>query len=320
MYKYYLFSLLLFVFFSCSDKAEKSGGNEVVIFSAGSLAVPLSKMAKQFEKENPGIKVKIEFSGSRSAARKISELQKTCDIIASADYTVIENLLMPEYVEWIIPFASNEMALAYRLQSAYANEINTDNWLQILQRENVHFGRSEPDSDPCGYRTVLTLKLAEKYYHRKGIAEQLLQKDKAFIRPKETDLLALLESGSIDYIFIYKSIIKQHHLKALYLPDSINLKSTSLASYYRTVSVEVSGKRPGEKIRKTGAPMVYGVAMTKAAPHRKAALLFLQYMLGEKGQIVMDVSGQTSMIPASTVYFEKIPDILKPFARPKQSL
>ncbi len=316
MHRYFFTGFVILLLFSCSNMENKKEENEVVIFSAGSLAVPLTKMAKQFEKEHPDIKVKIEFSGSRTAARKISELHKPCDIIASADYSVIENLLMPDYVDWVVPFASNELAIAYRTRSAYANEINANNWYEILQRKDVHFGRSEPDSDPCGYRTVLVLKLAEKYYHKQGIVKPLLQKDKSFIRPKETDLLALLESGSLDYIFIYKSIIKQHHLKALLLPDSINLKNASLASYYQSVSVDVSGKKPGQKIRKKGAPMVYGVAMTKASPHRRTALLFLQFMLGEKGQIIMDVSGQTSLVPSPSAYFDNIPDLLKPFARP----
>jgi len=79
--------------------------------------------------------------------------------------------------------------------------------------------------------------------------------------------LALLESNTIDYIFLYRSVAQQHGLKHLILPDSINLKLPELKDYYLTVSTEISGKKPGETIKKTGAPMVYGITIPKNAPN-----------------------------------------------------
>jgi molybdate/tungstate transport system substrate-binding protein len=303
---------------SCGDSSEKSGAseNEIIIFSAGSLAIPFKEMAKHYQSSHPETSIKFEFSGSRTAARKVSDLKKKCDIIASADYTVIDELLIPEYAAWNIHFASNEMAIAYTSKSKYADDINTHNWYSILNKKEVHFGRSDPDSDPCGYRTVLSMKLAEKYYQKTGLANELLAKDKEYIRPKETDLLSLLESETIDYVFIYRSIIKQHKLRLLVLPDSINLKLSSLAPYYQTVDISISGKKPGETIIKKGEPMIYGVTMIKDAPHPDKALDFLQFMLGEKGRIIIDHKGQTPLIPSATASFDNVPDILKPFARP----
>ena len=116
-------------------------------------------------------------------------------------------MLIPNFADWNINFTTNEMAIVYHDASRYANEINKDNWYKILLKKDVAYGRSDPNSDPCGYRAVLTSQLAESYYQQKGLAEQLMAKDQNYIRPKETDMLGLLESNAIDYIFLYRSVV-----------------------------------------------------------------------------------------------------------------
>ena len=91
--------------------------------------------------------------------------------------------------------------------------------------------------------------------------------------------MALLEVGEIDYIFIYRSVARQHGLKWVALPDEINLKNPEMAEIYRKVSVEISGQTPGSLITKAGAPMVYGVTIPKSARNPKAALAFVAFLL-----------------------------------------
>ena len=134
--------------------------------------------------------------------------------------------------------------------------------------KDVAFGRADPNADPCGYRSVLTLQLAEKFYKKPGIAKMIMEKDQNYIRPKEVDLLALLESNSIDYLFLYKSVAIQHRLKYVVLPDEINLKSPAFAQAYATVSTEINGKEPGKKEVIKGEPMIYGVTMLRDAPNK----------------------------------------------------
>ena len=43
--------------------------------------------------------------------------------MASADYTVIDKLLIPDYTKWNIKFAVNEMAIVFSENSRYADEI-----------------------------------------------------------------------------------------------------------------------------------------------------------------------------------------------------
>ena len=306
---YLLFSVIL-----CSCEFSDKNSNELIIFHAGSLSVPFQEIAESFKKENPEINIMMEAAGSRKCARKITDLNRECDVMASADYKVIDNLLIPEYADWNIKFAGNEMAIVYHEKSRQSARINKDNWYRVLMEDDVVFGRSNPDFDPCGYRAVLLAKLAEKYYRQPGLSEKMLHKDINYIRPKEVDLVALLETDVIDYIFLYRSVAEQHGLKYLILPDSINLKNPGLADYYATATVEISGKRPGETITQKGEAMVYAVTIIKNSPNKEAAMKFVRFLLSrEKGMAIMEKNGQLSLVPSPTDTYEKIPKELKQF-------
>lgn len=321
MRKLFTSFIVLLILVSCNPKVneqETASNNEkqqLIIFHAGSLSVPMKEVASLFMKENPDVEILSESAGSRQCARKITDLGKPCDIMASADYTVIDNLLIPEFADWNIHFASNEMTIVYQPQSARADEINSKNWWEILLDDEVVFGRSDPDSDPCGYRAVLSCKLAEKYYGKDGLASQILAKNQNYIRPKEVDLLALLESGNLDYIFLYRSVAQQHGLKYLILPDSVNLKNVQLKDFYATAECDVSGSEPGEVIQKKGEPMVYGITICKNAPNKELATKFVEFFLDrEKGMKIMEDNGQPSVIPSFTETFDRIPENLKKYA------
>jgi len=305
--------------FGIQNSKLNTGTNELVIFHAGSLAVPFKQVCEEFNALNAGVKIAREAAGSRVCARKITELNRPCDVIALADYTVINALLIPEYAEWNIKFACNEMVIAFSRDSRRAKHINKNNWYDILLENDVAFGRSDPNADPCGYRAVLTVILAEKFYNKRGLAKSILAKDRRYIRPKEVDLLALLEVGELDYIFIYRSVAEQHKLQTVLLPDQINLEKAEFADFYRSASVCLTGKRPGSFITKVGEPIVYGVTIPKNAPNHELALKFLTFLLdADKGGAILEENGQSFVVPSPTNTFEKIPESLKIFALPME--
>jgi molybdate/tungstate transport system substrate-binding protein len=306
---------LLACFASLSTGAQKPVSGDLVIFHAGSLSVPMKEIAAAFKKIHPEVNILMESAGSVESARKITDLNKPCDIMASADYKVIDNMLVPKYASWNILFASNEMCIVYTEKSRYAAQINAKNWFEILQKKDVAFGRADPNSDPCGYRAVMTVQLAEKYYKKPGLTNLLTSKDLNYMRPKEVDLVAVLESQSVDYIFLYKSVAIQHDLKYLELPGEINLKDQKLTELYNTAVVPINGKEPGQKVNMKGEPMIYGVTMLNAAPNKPAAMAFLQFMLAkENGIKILEKDGQPSVIPQKNPNFDKLPAELKPFA------
>ncbi len=291
---------------------------QLFIFHAGSLAVPFKQICQEFNTHHPEVEIICEAAGSRMCARKIADLNRPCDIMASSDYTVIEKLLIPEYADWNIKFASNEMVIAFGDNPHRANHINKDNWYDILLEKDVVFGRSDPNVDPCGYRALLTMMLAEKFYNRPGLVDIMTTKDQQYIRPKEVDLLALLETGALDYVLIYRSVAEQHNLRYIVLPDEINLKKANFSDFYNTASVRLTGKKPGAFITKSGEPIIYGVTIPNNAPNKKLALAFLTFLLDtDSGGAILEKNGQSLVIPSPTDTFDKLPESLKIFALPK---
>lgn len=306
--------LVLFLAFQIKEQGAYQS-KDLIIFHAGSLSIPMKETAEKYMQSHPDVKILRESAGSRMCARKISDLKRPCDIIISADYTVIDELLIPEHADWNIKFAGNEMVIAYTAESKRSEEIDSVNWFKILSDESVIYGRSDPDTDPCGYRAVFVIQLAGEFYNQPRLDDILLAKDKNFIRPKEVDLLALLETHDIDYIFIYRSVAVQHGLKFIKLPDEINLKNPDLSGHYKKAGIKVTGKNPGEYIVKTGAPIVYGLTIPGNAPNTETALEFVQFLLEkDKGMEILEKNGQSSLVPSPTGTYDRLPDILKKYA------
>jgi len=306
------FAVVLLALTGCrnSGKVEKS---EIIVFHAGSLSVPFRELKEKFEQNNPGVSILLEPAGSLVCARKITELKKPCDIMASADYFVINELLIPEYADWSIRFATNEIVIAYSEKAKYANEINSSNWMDILLREDVLYGRSDPDADPCGYRSVMTIMLSEKHYKMPGLTDRLTQKNRDYIRPKEVDLVALIETNAIDYMFQYKSVAIQHNLKYIELPDEVNLSDPSHAELYNSVSLNIRGNKPDEKISVSGEYINYSMTIPFNAPNHDGAVDFMSYILGNEGLEIFRKNGQNPIIPFSTEQPDRIPSELRNF-------
>jgi len=288
--------------------------NYLTIFHAGSLSVPLQKISEEFSHKHPRIRIAFESSGSVDAVRKITDLNKSCDVLAVADWILIPKMMYDDnYASWVIIFASNEMVIAYTDKSKYSNEINSTNWYKILSKDDVTIGRSDPNCDPCGYRTLMVFQLASIYYSDPSINTTLWKHEKNVTRPKSVELLALLEAGQLDYAFEYKSVAVQHSLKYIELPDEINLSNWTLRNYYAQVNVTVS--KGDEKVVIKGAPILYGVTIPSNVEHPSDAIEFIKFMLSEDGRNIIDECGQNPIYPAYTDDLTRIPPELKEFVQ-----
>ncbi len=287
----FLIIVSLLIFSACQGPKQ-----ELVIFHAGSLSVPFRELADTFELRHPQVDVKLEADGSVACVRKITELGRKPDIMASADVMIIREMLVPDFTDSAIAFAGNEMVLAYGESAPGIDTLSPHNWPLILLRDDVKYGRSNPDLDPCGYRSILTMKLQEKYLSDSEITESLLMKDRKYIRPKETDLLALLETGTIDFMFIYRSVAEQHKLKFIELNDTVNLSKPGLKDIYDNASVSIAGKSRGDSLSVTGSPMVYGICMLRDAPDKKNATDFIELLKSKTGKEIIRRNGQNVLL------------------------
>ena len=309
---------LAFTLFLAVPQAQAGPSGKLIIFHAGSLSVPFAKIEKNFEKMYPDVDVLRESGGSTKMARLISEVGKPADIMASADYVVIDKNLIPKFASWNVRFASNQMVLCYTDKSKFAGEINSDNWYDILLKKGVVWGHSDPNLDPCGYRSLMVLQLAEKFYQKPGLYDALIanRPDKN-VRPKSVELISLLQEGHMDYAWEYLSVAVQHGLKYVTLDKHLNLGDFGMTPYYKSAKVKVTGKKPGTFIERVGKSITYGITMIDNAPNPEAAKAFLTYLFSPDGGLkILKDMGQPPFVPVRTTAagMEKLPPCLKPLA------
>ena len=307
------------------------------VFLAGSLTVPFETIEAKFEADHKTflqeVDVQLEPAASIVCIQKITELGEEADVLASADYDLIPKMMIPNYADWYIVFAKNRMTIAYTENSMYADEINATNWYEILRRSDVKWGFSDPNLDPCGYRTPMVIQLAELEYGDSNIFEDLIEAnsditvsenggiyivnsnitalnpntDRLTIRDKSVELVALVQSGGLDYAFEYSSVAKQHGLTYLELPESIDLSSVAYADTYNKVKIVLTSGTS------TGSPVVYGMTIPTNAPNKALAEEWVKYMINEYGQGVWTDNGQPPITPAITSDLDKTPESLKSY-------
>jgi len=291
-----------------ADNQHPPHDGELIVFHAGSAAAFLNDAAEKFERMNPGLDIRLEAAGSLICIRKITDMGRRCDLLVSSDAGLIEELLVPEHADWCVEFAGNEMTVAYSDASRRSKEITDSNWHSILADPSVVVGRSDPDCDPCGYRTIMMFELAGKYYGISDLCERLLRKDSQLIRPREIDLLQLLDAGAADYIIIYRSAAEQHGLRFVALPPQINLGDNAMAQTYASVSAQTQGAEFNGKVSVKAAPISYGAAIPRGAGNPAAAAAFLAFLLSEdEGAALLKKAGMRPAEPRVRGALESLP-------------
>ena len=302
------------------------------VYHAGSLAQPMAAMETAFEAEYPNVDVQLHSGGSTKLAKEITELDAVADVYASADYSLIPNLLIPaEKADWYATFAKNGLVLCYTDKSKYVDELTADNWYEILGRDDVAWAFSDPNLDPCGYRSLMVIQLAEKEYNDNMIFDNLIASrssittseadgvttvDATELNPtyplsvdeKSVNLITGLEAGNLDYAWEYRSVGAQNAadgVKFLELPASIDLSSVDYTEDYATVQINTAGG-----VMK-GKPVVYGVTVPTNADQPESGTEFVAMLLGTTGQQIMNDAGQPPIVPAGG--FGDVPAALQAF-------
>ena len=332
------------VYFNMSN-----GKNTLTILCADSLLYPLSKVESAFESSYPNVNVELDGHGSIQVIRQVlPPVDMGADVLMVADYALIPlmmyNATMPgtneSYADYYIRFAGDSIVLAYTNQSKYAGEINSSNWYSILMRADVKFGFPNPEIDSLGYRALMTIQLAEAYYGNNTIFNKLVTDnfdppidsvptgsnytiivpdvqvpsgDNLVLRDSGVLLIPLLQTGSIDYCFLYQSNAEQYGLNYVTLPDQINLGSQQSEGYYEKVSVMFEEQRFATvNIDRTGEPIYFGLTIPANAPHPELAAEFVKFVLGQEGNKVFQSCWQPVFEPAFTDNLTAVPSLLQP--------
>ena len=337
----------------------RTGNNQktpLVVFAAGSLILPFADLEKAFESEYPNIDVQAQYHGSIQVIRHATDLHESIDVVATADASLLPMLMytskVPDtgipYADWYIEFATNHLAIAYQTKSKYASEITGDNWYEILSRPDVKVGLADPRFDAVGYRALMLYALAGNYYNQPTLFTDMFKGQFTFplgiftennlttitvpeivetksdshivLRGASVELIALLESGDLDYAYEYESVIQQHRLEMVRLPDAINLGEEAYQKNYSTVQVIEDFQRfASVKPVFRGERIGYGITIPSNAPHPEQAALFIEYLLGPEGRAIMQKNSHPVFDPAIGEDYANIPAGLQPYCSPAET-
>ncbi|WP_324760838.1 extracellular solute-binding protein [Haloarcula montana] len=233
----------------CLSSAQSP--NPVSILSAGSLQYALENGLKP----TVDVPLRIESHGSATVARLIDEGQRDPDIVAVADTALFDAPLSPP---WYSAFASNAVVLAYNPDTSGGQrmeEAGAERWYVPLVDDAVSLGRTDPDQDPLGYRTLFVLELASRYYDDAPDLRAVVPTREQ--RYPETGLLSQFETGSIDAAFAYRNMAVERGYDYVSLPNRIDLSDRRYADeWYSTTAYELPS---GQRVE--GGPIEYGATI-----------------------------------------------------------
>lgn len=334
-------------------QADNNRKTPVVVFAAGSLIIPFADLEKAFENKYPHIDVQAQYHGSIQVIRHATELHEPIDVVATADASLLPMLMYttndPDtgipYADWYVEFGTNHLAVAYQKDSKYTAEITVENWYEILSRPDVRVGLADPRFDAVGYRALMVYALANDFYNQPTIFTEMFKGQFTFplgiftennlttvtvpeiletksgshivLRGASVELIALLESGDLDYAYEYESVIQQHNLDMIRLPDALNLGEDAYQDFYSTVQVDEDFQRfASVKPVFRGERIGYGITIPSSAPHPDEAALFIAFLLSPEGRAVMQKDSQPMFDPAIGEDYQNIPADLQPYCIP----
>ncbi|MCC6193968.1 MAG: molybdate ABC transporter substrate-binding protein [Burkholderiales bacterium] len=227
------------------------------VYAAGSLRVPLTAIAAEFEKET-GQPVKLTFGASGLLRDRIAG-GELADVLASANMAHPQALVQRGWSAAVVPFARNELCALAQPRV----EASSTNILAVLLDPQWKLGTSTPKADPSG-------DYAWEVFHRADAvkpgsfaalsakAKQLTGGPQSPPAPADRSVYAMLVvNGDADVFLTYCTNAQQAVAEA---PSLVRV-------------------RLPEELR-VGA--VYGLAVRKDAP--ATARAFADHLVSPKGQ------------------------------------
>lgn len=247
--------------------AVPASGGTVSVAYAGSLVRVMEGPLTTALRAQTGLRFAGEGKGSKALAHLIEAGLRSPDVFISADPKLLDELMpgRKASISGYAIFGSARMVIAYSETSPHRSlfedvERGKRSILDVLADPHVRVGRTDPQLDPKGVRTVRVLSLLGAHYHHPDRARQILAKAEVF---PEEDLAVRVESGEEDAGFFYSTETPGRGLRVVELPADTNL------------SHQIS----------------YAIARLQNAPHPPAAKLFVDFVLSGGGKSVLEQAG-----------------------------
>ncbi|HWR24718.1 MAG TPA: molybdate ABC transporter substrate-binding protein [Methanosarcina sp.] len=223
----------------------------ITVSAAASLTNAFTDIAAQFEKENPGTNVSLNFGSSGSLRTQI-EGGAPVDVFASADQNQMnilsnESLILNDSRK---NFANNSLVLIVPATST----LNITGLKDLADPKVQKIGIGNPDTVPVGNYTKTALNEA-------GLWSQL--ENKTVPGEDVRQVLTYVERGEVDAGFIYSTDAK--------IADPGTIKVVT--------NVSVS------------TPITYPIAVVSASNNKETAQKFLEFVSSPEGQEILNKYG-----------------------------
>ena len=232
------------------------------IFCAGVCFHLVKELSEKWNSLHPELPAVVTPGGSVDLIRDCIA-GEPCDVLISADDTIIQTMMMPNYADGYRIWAGNKMVIA-------GEGIHAENWEEKLLAKDATFKHHNPYGDPGGYRAVMAILLADLY--KPGLTDLLMKHPGHMGMDKNPSIFANLKEAQ--YEFMYYSNAKSSGIEYAELPEVMDLSNPAFASTYAKVSFSVD-----EKNTVTGTPIAHALTIPNTATHKEAAKEFAEMFL-----------------------------------------
>lgn len=265
----------------------------LISFSADAYASEATALLNAFS-QSMGVPVAPVKSGGTFAVANQIAAGAPDDVFISVSLSATG----PAYLKnlssnWAVGFASDQMVIAYSnatsslssgqaivAQGNVAAKSNaTSDWNKFFTSftsGSVRVGISDPVADPAGLRGWLVLEAAGSLYsngNQDAYVTPLLQAKANVTGAHAAALVAPLQSGQIQFLFIYKSAAVADHLGYLSLDRHVDFGDPTLSSFYSKFTYKDSAGVSA------GAPIILCITVPLSSANSAEAMQFVQYVV-----------------------------------------
>src|SRR5262249_19697979 len=148
-----------------SQVSTARAGETIRVAYAGSMGVVMDRvLGPAFEKAH-GVQFQGIGMGAYALARLLAAQQQQADVFRHITPGPVKIVQEAGMLGEAVPVASTQMVITYSPKSRFASQCEAavagkTPWWQVLQSPGLHFGRTDPATDPQGQNIIFTMLLA----------------------------------------------------------------------------------------------------------------------------------------------------------------